>query len=59
MHAKHANGPAQNESKAAYHTLDLHARVAEVEQHAEIQVGCLEIVHALEAMRIDQCFDGL
>jgi hypothetical protein len=48
----------RNGSQAVHHALDLQTRVAEVDQSAELQACCLEIVDALQAMRLVQCVDG-
>ena len=49
----------RNGSRAADDALDLLAWLAEVQQRAERQAGCLEMVDALDAMRVVQCFHGL
>ena len=41
------------------HALGVQAWVAEVKQQAEMQASRLEIVDALQTMRIVQCFDHL
>jgi len=49
----------RNRSQAVRHALDLQARLAEIEQQAEMQAGCFEVIDTLGAVRLVQCFHGL
>ncbi len=49
----------RNGSQAVRHALDLQAWLAEMEQQAEMQPGCFEVIDTLGAVRLVQCFHGL